>query len=179
MVKMREKNKTLETGELEKEMIDDLDYLSDSSVDDENECSKFKDEAGRLSGLFKVYKNKGEILRMFQMSYPLSVVRLICGRFYCVCRKDIAVEVKRTEYLETICGASYHKWTVQEQAEHTHAKVESKNIQNYCVMLPKLTKAGVASEFPIYTLIDSEWNDIQKDGSICLPRIEGATYSDV
>lgn len=179
MVKMREKNKTLETGELEKEMIDDLDYLSDSSADDENECNKFKDEEGRLSGLLKVYKNKGEILRMFQMSYPLSVVRLICGRFYCVCRKDIAVEVKCTEYLETICGASYHKWTVLEQAEHAHAKVESKYIQNYCVMLPKLTKTGVASEFPIYTLIDSEWNDIQKDGSICLPRIEGATYSDV
>jgi hypothetical protein len=58
MVKMREKNKTLETGELEKEMIDDLDYLSDSSADDENECNKFKDEEGRLSGLLKVYKNK-------------------------------------------------------------------------------------------------------------------------
>ncbi len=63
----------------------------------------YNDKEGRFSGLLEVYKNKGEIFRKFQMGYPLLVVRLICGRYYCICKKDIAVEVKHTEYLETIC----------------------------------------------------------------------------
>lgn len=179
MMKMRKNKIKVGTDELEKEMTDDLDYLSDSSADDEKECNTSSDETGNFSGLFKVYKNKEELLRIIQMGYPLSVVRLICGRFFCVCKKDITVEVKHTEYLESICGASYHKWTVLEHTVNTYAKVERNNIQNYCVLLPKLTKTGLASEFQVYTLIDSEWNDIQKDGSIRLPCVEGAAYSDI
>jgi hypothetical protein len=67
---------------------------------------------------------------------------------------------------------------VENTTVHTYASVERQNILNYCVLLPKLIPAGVASEFQVFTLIDSEWNDIQKDGSICLPHIEGAHYSD-
>jgi hypothetical protein len=167
------------SDELEKNMIDDLDYLSDSSADDEKERHTSSDEVGKFSGLLKVYKNKEELLRTFQMGYPLSVVRLICGRFFCVCKKGITVEVKCTEFLESICGASYHNWTlsVENTTVHTYASVERKNISNYCVLLPKLTPTGVASGFQVFTLIDSEWKEIQKDGSICLPRIEGANYS--
>ena len=179
MVKMREKKKIMGSDELEKNMIDDLDYLSDSSADDEKERHTSSDEVGKFSGLLKVYKNKEELLRTFQMGYPLSVVRLICGRFFCVCKKGITVEVKRTEFLESICEASYHNWTlsVENTTVHTYASVERKNISNYCVLLPKLTPTGVASGFQVFTLIDSEWKEIQKDGSICLPRIEGANYS--
>lgn len=175
MVKMRVNNKTEGTAKLEKEMTDDIDYLSDSSTD-ENECNSTYDENCRFIGLLKVYKNKVELLRMFQMGYPLSVIRLICGRFYCVCKQELAVEVKHTEYIGSICGASYHKWTVVESTVLTYANLEAKYIQNYCVLLPKLTPTGVGSECQVYTLIDSEWNDIQKDGSIRLPRIDGAKY---
>jgi hypothetical protein len=178
MIKMTGNKKTTGEDELEKEMTDDLGYLSDSSAD-ETECDQPNSQNCRFSGLIKVYKNREELMRMIQMGYPLSVVRLNSERFYCVCKKGITVEVTRTQYLESICGASYHKWTVVENNVHIYANVERNNIQNYCVLLPKLSPTGVASEFQVYTLIDSEWNDVQKDGSIYLPRVEGATYCDI
>ncbi len=62
MVKMRENKKTMGSNKLEKKMIDDLDYLSDSSADDKKERNMSSDETGKFSGLLKVYKNKEELL---------------------------------------------------------------------------------------------------------------------
>jgi hypothetical protein len=111
------------------------------------------------------------------MGYPLSVIRLICGRYFGVCKHNITVELKHVEYVESICGVSYHRWAVSEQATHAHAKVDVSNVANYCVILPKLSANGVTFGSHVYTLIDSDWNDIQKDGSITLSRVEGAAYS--
>jgi hypothetical protein len=54
MVKMSDSSNTGDTAKLEKEMTDDLDYLSDSSADDEDECNMSYDGTIKFSGLLKV-----------------------------------------------------------------------------------------------------------------------------
>ena len=55
----------------------------------------------------------------------------------------------------------------------------------YCVLLPKfqsqyqcLETTGAEEKKNIYTLIESEWNVIQPDGSMDVPKIQGAYYND-
>ena len=63
--------------------------------------------------------------------------------------------------------------------------IHGDDIASYCILLPKLSKQGLQKADrtnnddgeAIYMLIDSEWSDIQSDGTIGLPKEEGATYN--
>jgi len=178
MIKMSGKTKTTAIDNFEDKLTDDHGYLSDSSSD-EHDCITHDDG---FSGLAKVYKNKEEVFRMYQTGSPLSVLQLNCGRFHILCKNDITVQVEQKDYVETICGSSYHKWTLVENSRCIQSINLERDVKHCCLLLPKLSPLRNAttngSEYQLYTLIDSDWNVIQQDGSISLPRVEKAIYSD-
>jgi hypothetical protein len=51
-------------------------------------------------------------------------------------------------------------------------------IHNYCLLLPKMTSTGMPSSTnnPTFTLMESDWMDIQQDKTIATPKIPGASY---
>ncbi len=65
------------------------------------------------------------------------------------------------EYIGTIADAHYHHWSVTNS--QPKSMLETHKVAKCCLLLPKLTTAGFpsASDDPVFTAIDSEWNDIQ------------------
>jgi len=57
----------------------------------------------------------------------------------------------------------------------------TEELTHYCILLPKLSMHGMPdiNDDPIFTLIDSEWKEIQPDATILLPKIAGSHYGEV
>jgi hypothetical protein len=83
----------------------------------------------------------------------------------------------------TLCGLHYFEWEVSDHALlgidlHLNDRTE----YQYCIVLPKLQthglhlKATAKESENVYTLIELEWNVIQPDGLIELPKVQGAHY---
>jgi hypothetical protein len=75
------------------------------------------------------------------------------------------------EYIGTIAGAHYHHWSVTNS--QPRIMLETNKVAKYCLLLPKLTIEGLpsASDDPVFTAIDSEWNDIQPRKILKKPEI--------
>ena len=66
-----------------------------------------------------------------------------------------------------------------EDKQPTQKLTSTNEVTHYCILLPKLSMYDLPhkKEEPIYTLIDLEWNNIQPDGLIGLPKFPGAMYN--
>jgi hypothetical protein len=66
------------------------------------------------------------------------------------------------DYIKDCGGASYHHWYFPADNSGIVTLTDQTIISNYCLLLPKLTTQGMpnADDEAIYTVIDSEWNDI-------------------
>jgi len=79
-------------------------------------------------------------------------------------------------------GASYHVWAIANEVLEEHQTpikiMHLDQIAFYCLLLPKLLWSGMPGiqDEPIFMLVDSNWNDIQPDTSIQLPRFPEAEY---
>ena len=102
---------------------------------------------------------------------PISIMQLNNGKFMAALKNQKYIEVICGAYSGKICGAHYHCWFL------SNGQPKSLQMTNhttrYCLLLPKMTKNGLPSsaEDPIFTAIDSDWNDIQPNKMLMKPTI--------
>jgi hypothetical protein len=86
--------------------------------------------------------------------------------------QEYHVHITCTEYFGNISGFHYHYWQI---AENNIGETESSlNITCCCLLLLRMKSIGLptASKEPIYTVIDSDWNNIRANKSFGSPNIE-------
>jgi hypothetical protein len=141
------------------------DYVTqDEDIEDDNITISKK--------MVHKYKSLDDVTFCFYNRKPLSMVQLHDGRFGCILRqKQSFVELYCGTQSELLSGSWYHNWSISEHlvyCEHLTAATAK-----YCLMLPKLTSTGMParSELPMYTVITSEWMEINKYEQFTLPTI--------
>jgi hypothetical protein len=148
----------------------------DSDLDeDEEDLEQVFTHRGKL---FHRYKNLQAVQSNFLNRKPLSVVQLPVGTFVCVLCDGTSIELVCGEFDEIIAGACYHHWSIGDASQQRPNLVVHYRFK-YCLLLPKLSKAGMPSSNsnPLFTLIDSEWNEIQPDRLLGKPKVPGARYT--
>jgi hypothetical protein len=163
-------------------MIEDL-IDDEASEDDSIEITSSQADIFRGNNLLRRYSSVAEVRRQFDSRNTLSVVRLNDERFCCVLINNNVVRLHCREFKGQIAGASFHLWhidndEVPELMDRLQPITRADQVKNYCILLPKLSMRGMPdlNDEPIFTLIDSEWNDIQPDATISTPKIAGANY---
>ncbi|MFY7881041.1 MAG: hypothetical protein ACOVR6_01995 [Fimbriimonas sp.] len=124
------------------------------------------------------YSSLEHVQALFQNRKPLSLMCLKSGMFACILRNKTLVELHCETYTETIGGSSYHKWSMSNEVIQQCCGTE--NIAHYCLLLPRMTRNGMptAIDEATFTLVESEWMDIQADKSLQLPRAPNTQYSE-
>jgi hypothetical protein len=81
------------------------------------------------------------------------------------------IEMICGNYIGTIGGAHYHHWSLTNS--QPKSMLARNKVAKYCLLLPKLTTTGLplASDDPVFTAIDSDWNDIQPTKVMQKPNI--------
>jgi len=172
----------LKSGQSEDDAIKWMTEDIEEDVDEAQQVEKTS-SIDILKGvhLLHRYKTTEDVTRLFEARRPLSIIRLIDQRFCCVLRDNSTVMFHCTEYKETIAGACYHLWRLDMDVddEQRHHLTNREEIEHYCILLPKLSINGLPgrNDEPIFTLIDSEWKEIQQDKTIETPKIGGADYN--
>ena len=121
---------------------------------------------------FHSYKTKDEVYNQFNTRQPMSIIQLENGYYLIAMTKNTYVHITCTEYFGNISGFHYHYWQI---AENNIGETESLlNITRCCFLLPRMKSTGLptASEEPIYTVIDSDWNNMRANKSCGSPNIE-------
>ena len=75
---------------------------------------------------------------------------------------------------------SYHKWEINLDKVNEYSETLKKDmISRYCLLLPILTENEFSkvSDPPHFTMIDSDWNVINKENKFEPCKVEGATYA--
>ena len=164
-------------------MTEDIIDEMDDEDEEENGRNNAAKDIFRGNHSLRRYKSIEEVRRVFDLRRPISMVVLNDHRFCCVLRNNYTVPFQCMEFQEEIAGASYHLWQINEdELESTdHQISNTEELTQYCILLPKLSCHGMPdlNDDPIFTLIESEWNEIQHDGTISLPKIAGATYDNL
>ena len=161
------------------------DHINDDieEEDEEEDASTAAPNIFRGNHLLRRYKNMEHAKREFELRRPLSVVVLDGLWFCCVLQNNETVRLQCMDFIGQIAGATYHKWQIEdEEVVQQQQRITSMDqLTHYCILLPKLSMHGLPdiNEDPIFTLIDSEWNEIQPDGSITLPKIVGVNYNEL
>jgi hypothetical protein len=162
--------------------IDDLNYFDDEEEDEENSPSLRADWSKFSSGNQKFvhrYKNMSDVVARYRNGYPVSVICTSEDKFLCLLRTNNVVEICRIGLAFSRGGAAYHTWSI---AAGEDTFMGSLKVRNFCLLLPALTRAGKAAvcdnlEMRQYTVIDSEWNVMQTDGTLSLPKVNGCKYT--
>jgi hypothetical protein len=157
--------------------------VNDESDDEEETEIKLSADIFRGNRLLRRYKNEADVRRHFELRHPLSIVALDGQQFCCVLRNNEAVRLHCMEFKGQTAGANYHLWQLDNNVEpngdrHLQQITSTDQVTHFCILLPKLSMNGLpgVNEEPSFTLVDSEWCEIQPDKSIALPRIAGAYY---
>jgi len=122
------------------------------------------------------YKNLEALISDFSNRKPLSVVLMRNNSFASILRNDTAVEVVCGELTNGLCaGASYHYWSIGNE----QGSFNKLCCVEYCMLLPKLSQGGMpnANDDPIFTLITSDWNEIQPNKLVRKPKVPFVTYN--
>ena len=182
MIKLQ--SASLKEEQMDKFIDDDDDDDDDDDSDDEGNA-KFSanDMFGGLT-LFRRYSSELEVKSHFDKRLPLSVVRLVTEGFCCILKNEGLVRIQCKKLKDGCFGAAYHTWQLIPCDGAERHVTDIDDVVNFCILLPKLSQRGMPNKQPgdpveeaIYTLIDSEWNAIDSDGNIVLPKLDGATYS--
>jgi len=147
------------------------DITVDADEEDEAEQDIFNGKK------YVVYRNELIIRNKFEGRHPLSAVQLTNGKMVCVVRRNRYLELQCTRLSETTVGASYHHWEIghfQELIGNLGDQVSS-----YCLLLPKLKPTGMPAQQDeaIFTVITSEWCDMQEDKTIAVHHYIDANYT--
>ena len=167
----------------------DFDYEDGEDVDDEDDDYQVVEDnllpnycrSGNNKKVHR-YKSLSDLQSCFGKGNTLSSVLLKNMAFVCLFTEastEKMIVLNREEDTITIGGSVYHKWSLGEV--HICTNMFQREISNYCLFLPRLTEHGLktfssAREQVHYTVIDSDWNAIQRDGRLQLPRYSDANY---
>jgi len=146
------------------------DLAMETDEEDEAECTYYGKK-------YVVYRNELTVRRKFEGRQPLSAVGLTDGKMVCVVGKNSYLELHCTRFSETMVGASYHHWemgNLEALSGHLNDQVSS-----YCLLLPKLKPTGLPAQQDeaIFTVITSEWWDMQEDQTIAVHHYIDAQYT--
>ena len=119
------------------------------------------------------YKDLGALLRKFCQGEPLSVIRLRSGEYGCAVYGKRLVPVQRKEFIEEVNGSCYHQWAMATaQGEMNLQEYNYEDVASYHLFLPKL---GAGDTGKTFTVIDSEWREIDADGNFEMPILTGVS----
>jgi len=154
------------------------DITDDFDGEDENTGNSSSTDIFRGNKLLRRYKSAEDVRRQFELRHPLSLVSLGDHLFCCVLRNNCTVRLQCMEFKGQIAGASYHLWQLDNNEDRPLQITKTDQVCRYCILLPKLSIHGLPgiNDEPIFTLIDSEWSEIQPDKTISYPKIPGAVY---
>ena len=147
-----------------------VSYDSKSEDEEEEDISTLMSFHGKM--VYR-YKNLRQLQSDFENRNPISLVRFTDGTFASILCDNTAALLVCSDYIDTCLGASYHNWILS-----LEVVAPSKPVINYCLLLPKMMPTGVPSNVndASFTLIESEWMDMQLDKRMALPKFIGASY---
>jgi hypothetical protein len=121
--------------------------------------------------LYFVYNSLKHIQQEYNERRPLSIIQLDNGKFLAAVTTERYIEMICGNYIGTIGGAHYHHWSLTNS--QPKSMLARNKVAKYCLLLPKLTTTGLpsASDDPVFTAIDSDWNDIQPTKVMQKPNI--------
>jgi len=103
-------------------------------------------------------------------SHPLSTI-VLEGNIYGMALSDNGYALlKQDAYMGSVNGCHYHKW---ELIPSDDCHLDKAWIVVSVLLLPMLQKEGLpgnAAE-PVYTIVESEWNEIDKKGILTAPEL--------
>jgi hypothetical protein len=122
------------------------------------------------------YNNIEEVRTCFAARKPLSVISLTDLTYGCIIHQNKFVKLFCNGQQQCIGGCWYHNWSISDEV--LHKRCTEINIKHYCLLLPRLTCNGLptAVNDPMFTLIESEWMDIQEDQMLSLPKEQISQY---
>jgi hypothetical protein len=112
------------------------------------------------------------VQRKFIYGCPMSVVRLMNGVWGCLLKSKRLVPIILGEFLERRCGLLYFQCSF-ELDSNVLENVGEEGIQHYGLLLPLLSTDGTGSfsRSGVYSLVESEWNEMLEDGTIGLQKV--------
>jgi hypothetical protein len=100
---------------------------------------------------------------------------LVClsnGVWGCLLKNKRLVPLTLGDFFERRCGLLYFQWEFHIDTEVLKS-VEEESIVHYAVLLPLLSTDGTGSftRNGVYSLVESEWNEMLEDGTIGLQKV--------
>ena len=139
-----------------------MDYLKDE-MGDSGESGGQRD--------YRRYRSCDPVVRALEEGKPVSAVQLVDGRYGCVLLSKQVMLLDSAGFVGTINGMSYHKWTTESHV----IPFQPAHVQHSLILLPQLCVSGLhkGGGFPgHYAAVDSDWNELQSDGSFALPQLD-------
>jgi hypothetical protein len=152
-----------------------IERVQKNHWEDNNEKNSLKyEETSTPSSKGKlcfVYNSLQHIQQEYNERRPMSLIQLDNGKFLATVTTERYVEMICGEYIGTIGGAHYHHWSLTNS--QPKSMLETNKVAKYCLLLPKLTTTGLpsASDDPVFTTIDSDWNEIQPNKILKKPEL--------
>ena len=135
------------------------------------EVSSYEGKAKRIENAY-VYTGVGMVHRKFTYGYPMSVVCLANGVWGCLLKNKRLAPLTLGDFFERRCGLLYFQWEFHIDTD-VLVSVEEESIGHYGVLLPLLSTDGTGSftRNGVYSLVESEWNEMLEDGTIGLQKV--------
>ena len=114
------------------------------------------------------YKSSVDVVNDFSSGRPLSAVMTEEGTIGCKLAggRMVVLESDRNT-AKCVYGLAYFEWSLSDGGL---GMVISSQIRSNIMLLPILNQEGKGGRDKIYTAIDSDWRELQMDGSFRLPR---------
>lgn len=156
-----------------------LEYIIDSS---------FPTKQPKKPVGYHRYDDLGSVLVAFESRTPLSAAILEDGTFAVIVRGDNRggttdkyIRVLRVEFEKQVNGCSYHSWKMEEVQGHILPDLPVGALmangvledRKSVLLLPLLGRNGLPAmdDAPLYTVINSEWQEINEAGDLVRPSI--------
>jgi len=129
----------------------------------------------KLSANLFVYKDLLSATKAYACRYPLSAIALVDGKYGMVVRESNTMHfaaLERKHYDSCVNGCHYHHWDLDVKSG-LH-ELEEQIVQEYVILLPMLNGEGLPGngQDPVYTVITSNWNEIDNVGCFCQPELQ-------
>jgi hypothetical protein len=135
------------------------------------EISSYEERTKRIEKAY-VYTGIGMVHRKFISGCPMSVVRLTNGVWGCLLVNQRLVPLTPGAFLKRRCGLLYFQWSFEIDSNILQ-NIGEEGIEHYGLLLPLLSTDGTGSfsRSGVYSLVESEWNEMLEDGTIGLQKV--------
>ena len=141
--------------EQEDEFVDDLDDYEFASKDK----------------MYENYSSRASASIAFDSQLPISIICYAQQSFGISIEKQLILPIAIDHYVGLINGAHYHKWAFP-GVDTPAVLLRNVLVDHYALLLPRFAITKNNDHRGQYTLIESNWKEIQENGSIALPHIQ-------